>query len=87
MKKRKELIYTETFLNNKKYYDIDIELIYDTKQDEEIINFWISNQEYGIKMHMFGIPYSQEETKELREIILKNIREYIAIYQSDYEGE
>ena len=50
-------------------------------EENEFIEFWLYNTNYGIKMFMFGIQCKREEYIELIE---SNIEEYIESYQVEY---
>lgn len=50
-------------------------------EENEFIEFWLYNTDYGIKKFMFGIKCKSEEYIE---IIERNIEENIEIYRVEY---
>lgn len=45
--------------------------------------FYLQNEEYGVISLMFGIPKS--DIKDIENIILANIEDYIETYKEEYE--
>lgn len=86
MKKLKEkTIKTKEFQRGKSTYVVEI---YETEYKTvtgKVTEFWIYNEDYGIKSMMFGVPQANMTDKEIMEFIDSNIEDYIRYYKADYE--
>ncbi len=75
-------------------YDVDegfmVDIVYDPNKAR--YEAWLYNKEYGVKMHMFGLPKLQESDNKLLdhrdflEIVKNNLESegYIQLYMKEY---
>jgi hypothetical protein len=56
-----------------------------SKKGTDIIEFYIYNVNYGIKLNMFALELDFDNDGEIIEMINNNIKEYIKIYKRDFE--
>lgn len=52
--------------------------------ENDIVEYWIFNKLYGIKMLMYSINYKIYNKNELVEIVKGSIENYIKVYKEKY---
>lgn len=56
-----------------------------TKNNYELYEAYLQNEEYGVISLMFGVMKEDYSLKDMENIILANIEDYILTYKIDYE--
>ena len=57
----------------------------EVEKNEELSEFYISHNDYGVKMHMFGLLNC--DILDLDDIVASNVIQYIALYHQQYITE
>ena len=57
----------------------------EVEKNEELSEFYISHNDYGVKMHMFGLLNC--DISDLDDIVASNVIQYIALYHQQYITE
>lgn len=66
-------------------YEYDAGYYIDIVEKSEEYEAFIYHKDYGIKLHMFGMPKSQQDYTAFLDIVEANAGDYIKDYKEEYE--